>query len=158
MQVSRVRVFLAFGVICALAGCKPAEVVSSKSCPAPAPPGIALNVYIDDGHGHDKDGWEVHSAGAAPSGQITWTTTTAPNFTVTFSGANSPCNDIKTTSTSPYTVTCTLKNPSSGTSHPYPYQIGLAGPPATDGHKLPKQKFPAPPGGNDHCEGCVVDN
>jgi hypothetical protein len=158
MQLHRVMAFLIFGSVLALAGCKPSPESKAANCPTPPTPGIALNVYIDDGHGHDKDGWEVHSAGAAPSGQITWTTTTAPNFTVTFSDANSPCSDIKTTSTSPYTVTCTLKNPPSATSHPYPYQIGIAGHPATDGRKLPRQKSPAPPGGNDHCEGCVVDN
>jgi hypothetical protein len=162
MQVYRIRVFCAFSVLFALAGCK-SDVAPTAKCPPPPTLGVALDAKIDgsDGTlGHDKNGWEVHTVGTSPNPGITWTA--QANFTITFT-KNSPCTDTGTltsqSTSAPYTITCTLQNPPSSTPKPYPYIINLAGTMFAD-HAKPARKKSA--GGNDgnpdHCEGCVIDN
>jgi hypothetical protein len=163
MQVYRIRVFVAFSVLFALAGCK-SDVAPAAKCPPPPTLGVALNATIDGSDsdlGPAKGSWEVHTVGTSPNPGITWTAQV--NFTITFTKKN-PCTGTSSTLTSqststPYTITCTLQNPPSSTTKPYPYVINLAGT-MTAGHpKKGKKKLPGGKDGNpDHCEGCVIDN
>jgi len=166
MQVYRIRVLLAFGVLFALAGCKSADVAPAKvPPPPPSPPSVTLNVDTDDKTGHDNGGPEVHSAGLAQNSQVTWVNQS--NFTVTFTSPDNigPCIQASpitatqdTTSASPrFTATCTIMKPPSANPTKYHYRIDPA--PGND-HKPAKKKGGQGPGsGNpDHCEGCVIDN
>lgn len=161
MQGQRAGMLAAFAALVAFAGCNSSpSTTPAPAAPAPAPV-VATSVanptletlQTDD----DNKKSEVRIGGLAPGSVVTWTSAAA--FYVQFDSAKlNPCDPKGTgvssispftynsTTSSPYTATCTIVAPPSGKRayryNVYPGQL----PPAT----LRIQT-------NSHCEGCVID-
>jgi hypothetical protein len=168
MQLYRIRVLLAFGVLFALAGCKSADVAprqQEQPAKTSTASSVVLNIGEDDKSGHDPGGQEVHTAGLAQNSVVTWHYQFG--FTIDFKNDVSPCNEgspIKATKDTAsllpqFTATCTIKNPPSATPTPYHYLIDPDGDTIKGRSKAAgRRRRAGSPGNPDHCEGCVIDN
>lgn len=165
MQVCRIGLVLAAGVLFTVAGCKQADVPKSEEPPKvnvqASAPNIALSVNVDDASGNKDGAFEVHPAGLTKGSIVTWTYDVP--FSIYFKAKDgSPCDDgastLKavqdtTSAVTSYQATCIIKEKPSNKK--YRYTIGLDTAPAKGASPKRRRR---PTGPTDHCEGCIIDN
>jgi hypothetical protein len=160
MQELRAPILAGFAMLLAFAGCnnsQPAATPPPAAIPMASTPPVNPVLEVLQTAEDKKD--EVRTAGLTQGSVVTWTSTTT-QFSVQFDSKKmNPCDPKGTsvsptssftylsTTTSPYTATCTIVDTNSLPSGKVPYRY---------------QVYAVPPGipyihTNSHCEGCVID-